>query len=85
MGIYVIVAFKTNEENAIYYKKCKSMEELKKALEIAFEVKDADFVSIRNVKKSEEVCREASAYNDHQNENEKGKEKASLMKFLNSK
>jgi len=48
---YILVAFKVSEENSVYYKKCKNMEELKKALETAFELKDADFVSIRKVKK----------------------------------
>jgi len=49
---YVLVGFKVSEENSVYYKKCRSIEELKKALEVAFEEKDADFVSIRKVKKS---------------------------------
>ena len=53
MTRYVIVAFKVSEENSIYYKKCKNIEELKRALETAFEVKNADFVSIRRVVKPE--------------------------------
>jgi|GEM_PF-3472757 len=47
---YVIVGFKVNEENSIYYKKCKDIRELQRALYIAFEKKDADFVSIRKVR-----------------------------------
>jgi len=49
--VYVIVAFKVNEENSIYYRKCRDIQELKRALEVAFEKKDADFISIRKVKK----------------------------------
>ena len=49
---YVLVAFRVSEENSVYYRKCKSMEELKRALEVAFEAKDADFVSIRKVRKN---------------------------------
>jgi len=52
--VYVIVAFRVSEENSIYYKKCKDIEELKRALWYAFEKKDADFVSIRKVKKVSE-------------------------------
>ena len=47
---YVIVAFKVNEENSIYYRKCRSITELQRALYTAFEKKDADFVSIRKVR-----------------------------------
>jgi len=51
MTKYVIVAFKVTEENSIFYRKCRDIEELKRALEYAFEKKDADFVSIRKVKR----------------------------------
>ena len=47
---YVIVGFRVDSENSIYYKKCRDIEELKRALWYAFERKDADFVSIRKVK-----------------------------------
>jgi len=47
---YVIVGFKVDEENSIYYRKCKDIRELQRALYIAFEKKDADFVSIRKVR-----------------------------------
>ena len=47
---YVIVAFRVDEENSIYYKKCKNITELQRALYTAFEKKDADFVSIRKVR-----------------------------------
>jgi hypothetical protein len=50
--VYVLVAFKVDEERSVYYRKCKSIEELKRALVVAFERKGADFVSIRKVKKS---------------------------------
>jgi len=49
--MYVIVAFKVNMENSIYYRKCKDIKELQKALWYAFEKKNADFVSIRKIKK----------------------------------
>lgn len=48
--VYVIVAFKVDKENSIYYKKCKDIKELQKSLWYAFEKKDADFISIRKVK-----------------------------------
>jgi len=51
---YVIVAFKVSEENSIYYSKCADVNELQKKLWYAFEKKDADFVSIRKIKKSGE-------------------------------
>ncbi|MHC1629270.1 MAG: hypothetical protein ACXQTI_10665 [Candidatus Nezhaarchaeales archaeon] len=47
---YVIVAFRVDEENSIYYKKCKNIKELQRSLYIAFEKKDADFVSVRKVR-----------------------------------
>jgi hypothetical protein len=50
--VYVLVGFRVDEERSVYYRKCKSIEELKKALVVAFERKGADFVSIRKVKKS---------------------------------
>jgi hypothetical protein len=53
MARFIIVGFKISEENSVYYKKCRDIEELKKALETAFELKDADFVSIRKVKKGD--------------------------------
>jgi len=49
--IYVIVGFRVDRENSIYYKKCKSIRELQRALYIAFEKEDADFVSIRKVRR----------------------------------
>ncbi|MEB3779954.1 MAG: hypothetical protein GSR85_06975 [Desulfurococcales archaeon] len=49
--MYVIVGFRVNEEKSIYYRKCRSLSELQKALWIAFERRNADFVSIRRVLK----------------------------------
>ena len=51
---YVIVAFRVDEENSIYYKKCRDIKELQGALWYVFEKRDppADFVSIRRVGKS---------------------------------
>ena len=49
--VYVVVGFKVSEEKSIYYKKCKSIEELQRALLYAFEGKDCDFVSVRKVRK----------------------------------
>ena len=51
MARFILVGFKVSEERSVYYRKCRDIEELKKALETAFELKDADFVSIRKVKK----------------------------------
>jgi len=51
---YVIVGFKVSEENAIYYRKCRTIEELQKSVYIAFEKRDADFVSIRKIKETVE-------------------------------
>jgi len=51
MMVYVIVAFKVSEERSVYYRKCVDIRELQKALWYAFEKKDADFVSIRKVKR----------------------------------
>jgi len=48
--MYVLVAFKVNEEHSIYYKKCRDIKSLKQALEKSFTDKDADFISIRRVK-----------------------------------
>jgi len=50
MKKYVIVAFRVDEENSIYYRKCKDIKELQRSLYTAFEKKDADFVSIRKIK-----------------------------------
>ena len=53
MTVYVLTGFRVDEERSVYYRKCKSLEELKRALVVAFERKGADFVSIRKVKKDE--------------------------------
>ena len=50
MKKYVIVAFRVDKDNSIYYKKCKDINELQRSLYVAFEKKDADFVSIRKIK-----------------------------------
>ena len=52
--VYVIVGFRVDSENSVYYKKCRDIEELKHALWVAFERKKADFVSIRRVHESTE-------------------------------
>ena len=46
MSFAVLVAFRYDEENSIYYKKCKNFDELVKSLRKAVE-KGSDFVSIR--------------------------------------
>jgi len=46
MSFAVLVAFKYNEENSIYYKKCKDFDELIEALKKAI-AKNTHFVSIR--------------------------------------
>ena len=48
---FVIVGFRVDREKSIYYKKCKDIDELERALRIVFEKRDADFVSIRKIKK----------------------------------
>ena len=50
---YIIVAFRVDSENSIYYKKCADIEDLKGKLWYAFEKKDADFVSIRKIKRGD--------------------------------
>jgi len=44
------VAFRVDRENSIYYRKCRDIKELQRALYTAFEKRDADFVSIRKVR-----------------------------------
>lgn len=48
---FVIVGFRVDSERSVYYKKCKNLEDLKKAVEHAFVVKGCDFISIRRVRK----------------------------------
>lgn len=50
---YVIVAFKVDSVNSIYYSRCSDIEQLKGRLWYAFEKKDADFVSIRKIKRGD--------------------------------
>jgi hypothetical protein len=52
VSVYVLTGFRVDKERSVYYRKCKSIEELKRAIVVAFERKGADFVSIRKVKKS---------------------------------
>jgi len=49
--VYVIVGFRVDSEKSIYYRKCKDIEDLQKKLWYVFERLDADFVSIRKVRK----------------------------------
>jgi len=51
MPIYVVVRFKVSEERSVFYKKCRDIKELQRALTHAFEKKDCDFISIRKVRK----------------------------------
>ena len=51
---YVIVGFRVDRERSVYYKKCKNLAELKRALEVAFRDKRSDFVSIRRIRGREE-------------------------------
>ena len=57
-GVYVIVAFRVTKENSVYYKKCKSLEELLKAVSTSFKCKKADFISIRWIRREREVSRD---------------------------
>ena len=50
---YVVVAFRVNSENSVYYKKCKTMEELLKAIAKSFNEKNAEFISIRRIARPE--------------------------------
>lgn len=50
MARYVIVGFRVDEENSVFYRKCDGIEDLKRALYIAMERRDCDFVSIRKIK-----------------------------------
>lgn len=47
--VYVVVGFRVDHENAVYYRKVNSIEELKKALEECFERYHSHFVSIRRI------------------------------------
>jgi len=49
--LYVVVGFRVDEENSVYYRKCRGVEELKKCVEDAFTKRGADFVSVRRIKK----------------------------------
>jgi len=49
--LYVVVGFRIDEENSVYYRKCRGVEELKKCVEDAFTKRGADFVSVRRIKK----------------------------------
>jgi len=49
--LYVVVGFRVDEENSVYYRKCRGVEELKKCVEDAFTKKNADFISVRRIKK----------------------------------
>lgn len=47
---FVVVGFKVDSEKSVYYKKCRSGEELKEAVWMAFCAKGCDFVSVRRVR-----------------------------------
>lgn len=49
---YVIVAFRTDRVNSIYYRKCNTIQELQKHLKRAFD-KGAHFISIRRIQQDE--------------------------------
>lgn len=46
---YVIVGFKTTEENSVYYGKAKSLDECLSKIRTAF-AKGAEFISLRWIK-----------------------------------
>jgi len=46
--VYIIVGFKVNQENSVYYSKAKTKEELCAKVLKAFE-KGAEFISLRRV------------------------------------
>lgn len=50
---YAIVGFKVFESKSVYYRRCRDIEEVKKAVEVAFKRRGAHFVSIRRLKDSE--------------------------------
>jgi len=49
--IYVVVGFRVDQENSVYYRKCRGVEELKRCVEDAFVKKNSDFISVRRVRK----------------------------------
>lgn len=52
MNVYVVVGFKISRVKSVYYRKCNGIEELKKAVEESFTKADADFISIRRIRKA---------------------------------
>jgi len=49
MNTYVIVGFKVSSERSVYYGKAKSIDECLEKVLIAFEGREADFISLRRV------------------------------------
>ena len=47
--VYIIVGFKVNEENSVYYAKAKTLDAMLKHITKAFE-KGAEFISLRVTK-----------------------------------
>jgi len=50
--IYVVVGFRVDQENSVYYRKCRGVEELKRCVEDAFKKRDSDFISVRRIRKA---------------------------------
>lgn len=45
--MFIIVGFKVKQERSVYYAKASTLEEMAKKVVYAFQVKDAEFVSLR--------------------------------------
>lgn len=50
--IYVIVGFRVDTANSVYYGKAKDLDECLRKIRIAFEKHEAEFISLRKIEES---------------------------------
>ena len=52
--VYVVVGFRIDSDKSVYYKKCRTTQEMLRAVAKAFEERGAQFISIRRVVRVDE-------------------------------